>query len=82
MNDSVFFLTSKRFWSMPVGFGLGKIAAWLGAAGFAITPDQATTIEVVVTGAIVWLVGMVMGKRGVSIAPAPAKPANKSRSGP
>lgn len=71
MNDSVFFLLSKRFWSMPAS----AVVAWLftnvpqvaeALTEMGVTQEQAAAGLTVL---LVWLVGMAMGKRGVKLNP-------------
>ena len=67
--EPVFFLKSKRFWSMPVSYAVGWAVAKLAALGFEIPADEAEAVISVTVAGLVWLVGMAMGRRPVALSP-------------
>ena len=66
-EDSVFFLKSKRFWSMPAGALVGWGVAELAKLGLEISAEQEGVLIGAITAALIWLVGMAMGKREVRL---------------
>ncbi|MDH3595027.1 MAG: hypothetical protein OEU09_08350 [Rhodospirillales bacterium] len=67
--EPVFFLKSKRFWSMPVSYGVGWVVAKLATLGFEIPAGEAEAVISMIVAGIVWLVGMVLGQRPVALTP-------------
>ena len=65
----VFFLKSKRFWSMPEAWIVGTFGGRAAELGLELDPGALETTMATLATIAVWLFGMWQGKRPVAIVP-------------
>lgn len=65
----VFFLQSKRFWSMPVGTLVAWLIPKLASLGLEVPADDQAALTAWIIAGIVWFVGMAKGRRPVKLTP-------------